>query len=289
MEKVLKIKQIKTDGGTQSRKKIDTKKVTEYAELMKEGITFRPIVVFFDGETYWLADGFHRVSAYKSNGELEVTAIVNEGGQREAFIYAIGANNDGRGLSMTMEENRNNIIILLTDDEWSKWSDERIAQVVHTSRKTVYRIRKKLERQGEVKPKKTTTYVDKHGKEREMNVSKSTGTAESSEEESEAEDDGKPQITAEEAEAMQMTDTVNQLAEENEKLKQQLALGQFDGNEFEKLDIQEMLDDLREKNKALELENKTLRESRDAYQYENAQLIKTVKSLKAKLKKAGIE
>ena len=289
MEKVLKIKQIKTDGGTQSRKKIDTKKVTEYAELMKEGITFRPIVVFFDGETYWLADGFHRVSAYKSNGELEVTAIVNEGGQREAFIYAIGANNDGRGLSMTMEENRNNIITLLKDAEWGKWSDERIAQVVHTSRKTVYRIRKKLERQGEVKPKKTTTYVDKHGKEREMNVSKSTGTAESSEEEPEAEDDGKPQITAEEAEAMQMTDTVNQLAEENEKLKQQLALGQFDGNEFEKLDIQEMLDDLREKNKALELENKTLRESRDAYQYENAQLIKTVKSLKAKLKKAGIE
>lgn len=287
MEQVLKIKQIKTDGGTQSRKKIDTKKVTEYADLMKEGVTFRPIVVFFDGEIYWLADGFHRISAYKSNGELEVTAIVNEGGQRDAFIYAIGANNDGRGLSMTMEENRNNIIILLTDDEWSKWSDERIAQVVHTSKKTVYRIRKKLERQGDVKPKKTTTYVDKHGKEREMNISKSANSSVVADEEPEG--DGEPQITAEEAEAMQMSDTVNQLAEENEKLKEQLALGQFDGNEFEKLDIQEMLEDLRSKNKALELENKTLRESRDAYQYENAQLIKTVKSLKAKLKKAGIE
>ena len=283
MEQVLKISQIKTNGGTQSRKKIDNKKVMEYADLMKEGIQFKPIVVFFDGKIYWLADGFHRVSAYKSNGGLEVTAIVNEGGQREAFLYAVGANNDGRGLSMTQEENRNNIEVMIRDDEWGKWSDERIASIVRVSRITVFRIRKKLEKEGKVTPKKTTTYVDKHGQEKQMDISKSTAPKEEPIEPEEEE------ISAEEAEAMQMTDTVNQLAEENERLKEQVALGLFEGNEFEKMDIQEMLEDLRSKNKALELENKTLRESRDAYQYENAQLIKSVKSLKAKLKKAGIE
>jgi ParB-like chromosome segregation protein Spo0J len=280
----LKISQIKTNGGTQSRKKINNKKVIDYAELMKEGVVFKPVVVFFDGKTYWLADGFHRVSAYKSNGVLEIEVEVKEGSQRDAFIYAIGANNDGRGLSMTPQENRDNIIILIQDKEWGKWSDEHIAKIVGVSRVTVYRIRKKLEKEGEVDPKAKTTYVNKHGQKAEMNISKEEGKGEVKEEAKK-----EPEISADEAEVIQMSDTINHLSEENEKLREKVALGRFDGNEFEKMDIQEMLEDLRKKNNALEAENKTLRESRDAYQYENAELMKTVKSLKAKLKKAGIE
>ena len=286
----LKIAQIKTNGGTQSRKKINNKQVMHYAEQMKEGSIFKPVVVFFDGKIYWLADGFHRLAAYKSNGVLEVEAEVKEGGQREALLFAIGANNDGRGLSMTFEENRDNTVMMLKDDEWGKWSDERIAKIVGVSRITVYRIRKKLEREGHIERKTSSKYVNKHGTESEMDVSsQSAPKEEEQEEQAEAAPSDEPEITAEEAELMQMSTTVNKLAEENEKLKEQVALGLFEGNEFEKLDIQEMLEGLRKKNHALEVENKTLRESRDAYQYENAQLMKTIKSLKAKLKKAGLE
>lgn len=286
---ILKIKDIKTDGGTQSRKKINNKQVMHYAEQMKEGSVFKPVVVFYDGKIYWLADGFHRLAAYKSNGVLEVEVEVKEGGQREALLFAIGANNDGRGLSMTFEENRDNTVMMLKDAEWGKWSDERIAKIVGVSRITVYRIRKKLEREGKIERKTSSKYVNKHGQESEMNVRSQSAPKEEEEEQAEDAPSDEPEITAEQAEVMQMSATVNKLAEENEKLKEQVALGLFQGNEFEKLDIQEMLEDLRKKNHALEVENKTLRESRDAYQYENAQLMKTVKSLKAKLKKAGLE
>lgn len=281
---MLAIAKIRTDGKTQSRKKIDPKWVQDYAEHMKEGAVFPLPVVFFDGKAYWLADGFHRVAANKSNGVLEIEVEVKEGTVRDAKLFAIRANNF-HGRNMTQDEKRDNIIYMIQDEEYGKWSDDRIAKEGGVSRITVYRIRKKLESEQKVEKKKTTTFVDKDGNEKEIAFKKS----EEKKEEPKQEEEPVEQLTEDQAAMMDMAETVNKLAEENEKLKEQLALGLFDGNEFEKLDIQEMLDDLRKKNQALELENKTLRESRDQYQYENAQLIKTVKSLKAKLKKAGLE
>lgn len=282
MKKKLKLSQIRTDGKTQSRKSIDPKWVKNYAENMKEGAIFPLPVVFFDGKDHWLADGFHRVAAMKSNGLLEIEVEIKEGGVRDAKLFAIGANNL-HGRNMSFDEIRNNIIEMLKDEEWGQWSDERIAKAVNVSRITVYRIRKSLESKGEVQPKKSKKYIDKQGNENTMNVASKTET------EKEEEPEEEEELSPEEIEQMQMPDTIATLTEENQKLREQVALGLFEGNEFEKLDIEQMLAELKEKNRILELENKTLRESRDAYQYENAQLIKTVKSLKAKLKKAGLE
>lgn len=282
MKKKLKLSQIRTDGKTQSRKSIDPKWVKNYAENMKEGTIFPLPVVFFDGKDHWLADGFHRVAAMKSNGQLEIEVEVKEGSVRDAKLFAIGANNL-HGRNMSFDEIRNNIIEMLKDEEWGQWSDERIAKAVNVSRITVYRIRKSLESKGEVQPKKSTKYVDKQGNENTMAINRKPET------EKEEEPEEEEELSPEEIEQMQMPDTIATLTEENQKLKEQVALGLFEGNEFEKLDIEQMLAELKEKNRILELENKTLRESRDAYQYENAQLIKTVKSLKAKLKKAGVE
>lgn len=282
MKKKLKLSQIRTDGKTQSRKSIDPKWVKNYAENMKEGAIFPLPVVFFDGKDHWLADGFHRVAAMKSNGLLEIEVEIKEGSVRDAKLFAIGANNL-HGRNMSFDEIRNNIIEMLKDEEWGQWSDERIAKAVNVSRITVYRIRKSLESKGEVQPKKSKKYIDKQGNENTMNVASKTKT------EKEEEPEEEEELSPEEIEQMQMPDTIATLTEENQKLKEQVALGLFEGNEFEKLDIEQMLAELKEKNRILELENKTLRESRDAYQYENAQLIKTVKSLKAKLKKAGLE
>lgn len=54
------LRSIRIDGGTQSRAELNNTTVDEYTEAMLEGDTFPPIVVFFDGSSYWLADGFHR-------------------------------------------------------------------------------------------------------------------------------------------------------------------------------------------------------------------------------------
>lgn len=52
----LQISDIRLDPSTQVRLKTDNEVVTDYAEAMERGDQFPPVVVFFDGEVYWLAD-----------------------------------------------------------------------------------------------------------------------------------------------------------------------------------------------------------------------------------------
>src|SRR3982750_4393302 len=62
---MLELKKIRTDGGTQLRAKLSEKVIEEYAAAMREGhrAEFPPLMVFFDGTDYWLADGHHRYHA----------------------------------------------------------------------------------------------------------------------------------------------------------------------------------------------------------------------------------
>ena len=79
--KELKVSDIRIDGGTQIRKQLNQDKVNEYAEQMEEGVVFPPITVFYDGSSYWLASGFHRLFAEKQRGKetLKVTLINGNG------------------------------------------------------------------------------------------------------------------------------------------------------------------------------------------------------------------
>jgi len=63
----LELASIRVDGGTQSRLELNQEVVNEYAEHMAEGDVFPSVIVFQDGATYWLADGFHRYFATKKN------------------------------------------------------------------------------------------------------------------------------------------------------------------------------------------------------------------------------
>jgi MFS superfamily sulfate permease-like transporter len=87
----------------------------------------------------------------------------------------------------------------------------------------------------------------------------------------------------------ELADTIRELEEENTLLKDKMAIGQWDASEIEKIDAEELIKDLRSQIKVLELDNKALRDSRDMFQNRNAELLKTVKTLQSKLKKAGIE
>ena len=70
----LDIDQIRTDGGTQPRAELLIETIEDYAEQMQRNAEFPPVVVFFDGKEYWLADGFHRLAAAKqTNPELNET------------------------------------------------------------------------------------------------------------------------------------------------------------------------------------------------------------------------
>lgn len=136
---------IRTDGGTQARVQMDEPTVTEYADAMRRGATFPPVVVYYDGDAYWLGDGFHRLKAHKqAHGSAQpIAAEVRQGTRRDAILCAVGANAT-HGLRRTSQDKRNAIATLLRDEEWSQWSDREIARITHTTHPTVAKIRAEI-------------------------------------------------------------------------------------------------------------------------------------------------
>ena len=88
----ISIASVRVDGGTQMRVGISQATVDDYAEHLSEGVEFPPVVVFYDGSDYWLADGFHRLNAYNKTGFLDVPAEVRSGNRLEAVRFALKAN-----------------------------------------------------------------------------------------------------------------------------------------------------------------------------------------------------
>ena len=113
---------------TQSRAKIDSETVNEYSDLLRNGIVLPPMVVFYDGEFYWIGDGFHRHGAAIENGLETYPCEVYPGGWREALKYSLGANQQ-HGLRRTNEDKRFAVGLALKDEEWSQWSNALIADL----------------------------------------------------------------------------------------------------------------------------------------------------------------
>ncbi|MEO6026655.1 MAG: ParB/Srx family N-terminal domain-containing protein, partial [Candidatus Binatia bacterium] len=62
--------QLRLDGGTQSRADLDENVIDDYAGVYAEHgkLALPPVVTFFDGTDYYLADGFHRYRAAERAG-----------------------------------------------------------------------------------------------------------------------------------------------------------------------------------------------------------------------------
>jgi ParB-like chromosome segregation protein Spo0J len=58
-------------------------KVAEIAAALLRGDTLPPIVVRYDGETYLLQDGFHRIAAMLSIGRKEAEAEIIPGNRAD--------------------------------------------------------------------------------------------------------------------------------------------------------------------------------------------------------------
>lgn len=273
--KKLNILNIRIDGGTQPRKEINYDVVKDYAEAMREGTVFPPVTVFYDGAEYWLADGFHRYHATKSNATTTIEAEVHQGSVEDAKEYSYGANKD-RGLSMSSEDNKEIIRKMLVDPRYKDWTQARIANHVGVTSMFVSRVKSSMEIKDEPKTKK---YVTKDGVEKEMKTG-NIGKRETP--------PTKPDVTTydeKEDRIRELTDVISQLDEENTLLKDKIAIGSWDASDIEKIDIEDTIKELREQVRLLEIDNKALRESRDMFQHRNAELMKTVTALRRKLQK----
>jgi hypothetical protein len=166
---VLKLCEIRIDGGMQPRAELSEAAVAEYAEAMEDGAKLPPVTVFFDRASYWLGDGYHRYHAHRQIGRMEIEVDLHEGSRRDAILHAVGAN-AAHGLRRTNADKRRSVALLLDDDEWSKWSDNEIAKRCAVSQPFVGSARSSLITVGSEKPAERA-YTTKHGTSTTMRIS----------------------------------------------------------------------------------------------------------------------
>ena len=269
----LNLSSIRIDGDTQVRLSLDQLVVDQYAEHMLDGDKFPPVIVFHDGSNHWLADGFHRYFATKANAQENIEAELKTGTLQDAQLFAYSANSR-RGLSMTDEDNRSIISKMLNNSVWGRWSNAEIARHVGVSKMTVGRVKNAMPADEKGDTKKV--YTNRYGKESTIET-KNLGRKKV---------EAKPEVEEQNTDQLsELTETISSLSTENQALKDKVSIGQWDASDIEKLDMQDVVLELRENIRVLEIDNKALRESRDMYQNRNAEMIRTINGLKAQIKK----
>jgi hypothetical protein len=264
--KTININSIIIDKGTQSRAAISEDTVTDYAEAMQAGDEFPPVITFFDGVEYYLADGFHRLHAVKRLGKTSIQADVRTGTLRDAILYSLGANRD-HGLRRSNADKRKCVQTLLDDFEWGDLSVNEMARICGVSPQLVLAV--KAEMDGGEKVSTVKTNAPKKDK-----PTKLANVIEAPLEPT--------NLTPERDEA------VAELVAENQRLADRLAVEAMEATPEEKVAASETIAELREQIRILEIENQSLKISRDTFQRENAELKKTVASLQRKLKKEEV-
>ncbi|KQZ98434.1 hypothetical protein ASD64_15760 [Mesorhizobium sp. Root157] len=159
MSNLLPIAKINLTGGTQTRASLDQDTINDYRDALQDDATFPPVIVYHDGEHYWLADGFHRVHAHMARKLVNIEADVRQGTRRDAVLYSVGAN-ASHGLRRTNEDKRRAVMMLLDDVEWSGWSDREISRRCGVDNSFVSRLRKSVT---VAEPQTERTYTTKHG------------------------------------------------------------------------------------------------------------------------------
>ena len=131
------------DPGAQMRVEMRVETVNDYAEAMLNNADFPPVILYHDGTDYWLGDGYHRVAAARKIERETIKAEVRQGTARDAILCGVGANAT-HGLQRTQADKRHAIERLISDPEWARWSDRKIAEAAKVDHKTVAKVRREL-------------------------------------------------------------------------------------------------------------------------------------------------
>jgi transposase-like protein len=158
----LPIAQIRLDGGTQPRTALDFAAIDDYAETMAAGGKFPPVVVFHDGEHYWLADGFHRLKAAFAAGFDAIDCELRQGTLEDAQWYSFSANKTN-GLRRTNEDKQRAVKSALLHARAASMSNYAIARHVGVDEATVRNWRTKLAASTEI-PQIDSRTVSRQGR-----------------------------------------------------------------------------------------------------------------------------
>ncbi|MBC2603398.1 ParB N-terminal domain-containing protein [Puniceicoccus vermicola] len=153
----LQLKQIDIYGGTQARVATNDEAISAYAEAMEEGAQFPPVITFYDGSKFWLADGFHRYLAAQRNEYDSISAEVREGSRTDALRHSLGANATN-GIYRSNADKRNATEIAL--EEWPEMSNSVIAELCKVSPDLVRRCRNQMEKEDRIESQRQVTGKD---------------------------------------------------------------------------------------------------------------------------------
>jgi len=143
----LEVKNIIVKGEIQQRAGLNFDYIDELSNEIANGTELPPIDVYDVAARLLLADGFHRLEAYKRAGVDSVEARIIEGTEREATLHAVGANAK-HGLRRKNADKRRAVMTLLTDEEWQLWSDCEIARRAQVSPTFVSKLKRALGQNG---------------------------------------------------------------------------------------------------------------------------------------------
>lgn len=156
------------------RGKIDDDVVERYTTAMRAGLwdfarSLEPITAFFDGEGYWLADGYHRVIAAKRVPWSEVEVEVHQGTARDALWHAFSANAQ-HGHARSRDDVGRILRAIFADEEWAAIPLREIARHTRIAYATVHDHFKRLSDRADQIAKPATRTVTRGGKSFEMDT-----------------------------------------------------------------------------------------------------------------------
>jgi hypothetical protein len=133
----------------QSRAGTNTELVSEYAEMMRDGVQFDAVQGVRDGDgQIYIFDGLHRGEASRQVGVL-LLVDVQPGAKQDAEWLALAANQK-HGLRRTREDIHRVIRHALLHPFGANLSNREIARHCGVNDKTVGKIRVELELSGEI-------------------------------------------------------------------------------------------------------------------------------------------
>ena len=271
MNKVMNIGALVLDAKLQSRTEIDENTVSEYAESIKSGDEFPPVLVYFDGINYYLTDGYHRYHAHKRAEKVSILCDVVNGTFRDAVLHATGVNSK-HGMRRTHADKRKAVMTLLDDFEWSMWSNAEVARQCGVSPTFVANLRDSGG-PAEVKYKTSGGNV--------ATKAKAPGRAAKEPELKEPQE----QPVQAEPEFDPRDELIEHLTKENDELTMNLAIANMGGTEEQQNEAREIINSLREEIRVLKIELVAVKQSRDTFQSENQQLKSQVMMQQRQLKK----
>ncbi len=134
---------IRRDRRTQHRSGVNAETVRQYAALMRDGLSFPPIRVWWDGTDFWLSDGFQRLAACDLAGIGEINCEVRNGSFNDALWDSFAANAT-HGTRRTPSETQHVIQLALSHENSALLSNVEIARHLHIAESTVRRWRNSL-------------------------------------------------------------------------------------------------------------------------------------------------